>query len=130
MIAGTLLVIIGWLLYCLGRKYQAPGRAALAAMEELLRMERERHDLEIRVLTSQFELAEKRKIVALGFDHKPGNKTEPASDDLNEIRELVTQDALRREVRAKAALVAVLQQQGCSQEQVDEVLRKVDNDPA
>jgi hypothetical protein len=44
-----------------------------------------------------------------------------------ELDKLVLQDAMNRELRAKAALIAVLQQQGCTQTQIDEVMSKVDN---
>jgi len=44
-------------------------------------------------------------------------------DDLNR---LTVEDAIRRENRAKAALKAVMEKDGCSQESIEQVLNSVD----
>jgi hypothetical protein len=62
---------------------------------------------------------------ALGAqDHNAVSSPKPAPA---ELEGLVLQDAMNREQRAKAALRAVLQKDGCSEEQVEEVMRSVDN---
>ncbi len=44
-----------------------------------------------------------------------------------ELTDLLLLDAMNREARAKASLIAVLQQHGCTQTQIDEVIAKIDN---
>ena len=41
---------------------------------------------------------------------------------------LTAMDAIKREQRAKAALVGVLKESGCNEEQIDQVLLSVDNE--
>lgn len=73
---------------------------------------------------------------------------QPLRDQKNELDQIITEakvnlnramegrkldqqiviTALARETRAKAALVAVLKQQGCSDREISEVLEKVDAD--
>lgn len=66
-----------------------------------------------------------KSAVALGVqDHNEVPSREPA---LSELDTLVLQDALNRERRAKAALRAVLQKNGCSEEQVETAMREVDD---
>jgi hypothetical protein len=47
--------------------------------------------------------------------------------ELGELDQLLLQDAMNRETRAKAALIAVLQSQGCSERQIEDVLKTVDD---
>lgn len=44
-----------------------------------------------------------------------------------ELEELLLLDAMNREARAKASLIAVLVEHGCTQTQIDEVIAKIDN---
>ena len=44
-----------------------------------------------------------------------------------ELDRAIANDAVNRETRAKAALVAILKQDGCSQDQIDDVLQSVDD---
>src|SRR5579863_9190908 len=84
------------------------------------------------------DLACRLKIAELKYQTATKNaeiallKTKPRQLQVAEGRELdqlVTADAIHREERAKAALVAVLRRQGCNQEQIDSVLNMVDNEP-
>jgi hypothetical protein len=56
-------------------------------------------------------------------------KIREAKASNSELTELVVQDALNREHRAKAALVAVLKQNNCSDTEIEAVMRTVDADP-
>jgi len=47
--------------------------------------------------------------------------------DSNELDKRVAEDAIAREARAKAALIAVLRGDGCTDEQIAVVLRQVEN---
>jgi hypothetical protein len=51
------------------------------------------------------------------------------SAENGELDQWILTDALHRESRAKAALVAVLQWQGCDEEQIEAALKAVDNEP-
>jgi hypothetical protein len=46
-----------------------------------------------------------------------------------ELDRLVATDALHREERAKAALIAVLRSQGCNEDQIESLLEIIDNEP-
>ena len=46
-----------------------------------------------------------------------------------ELDRMVAEDVMRREARAKAALESVLRQSGCSDEQIQDVMDRVDNEP-
>ena len=46
-----------------------------------------------------------------------------------ELDRFVATDALHREERAKAALIALLRSQGCDEEQIESLLKIVDNEP-
>ncbi len=48
-------------------------------------------------------------------------------NDNQELTDLLLLDAMNREARAKASLIAALQQHGCTQTQIDEVIAKIDN---
>jgi hypothetical protein len=66
-----------------------------------------------------------KSAAALGVqDHNEVPSREPAPSELDT---LVLQDTLNRERRAKAALRAVLQKNGCSEEQVNRAMREVDD---
>jgi hypothetical protein len=49
------------------------------------------------------------------------------SAPVGELDRMILQDALNREARAKASLRAVLEEQGCTEAQIDEVMERVDN---
>jgi hypothetical protein len=53
---------------------------------------------------------------------KPPDRTQTGQLDFE-----VAQDAMQREKRAKAALRAILKNNGCSEAQIDDVLSSVDN---
>ena len=44
-----------------------------------------------------------------------------------ELQDLLLIDAMNREARAKASLIAVLREHGCTQAQIDEVIARIDN---
>jgi len=46
-----------------------------------------------------------------------------------ELDRLVATDSLHREQRAKAALIALLRSQGCNENQIESLLKIVDNEP-
>ena len=46
-----------------------------------------------------------------------------------ELDRLVASDSLHREQRAKAALIALLRSQGCNENQIESLLKIVDNEP-
>lgn len=71
-------------------------------------------------LTTQLEEVISRKL------EKQNKLNLKAPSTLPELDQLVLQDALAREKRAIAALVAVLQQQGCSEEEIASVLETVE----
>jgi len=54
---------------------------------------------------------------------------EVQSAEGRELDRLVATDALHREERAKAALIAVLRTQGCDEGQIESLLKIVDNEP-
>ena len=45
---------------------------------------------------------------------------------VDELARQVTLDAIQRETRAKSAVVAVLKQTGCTEQQIEDVLKAVD----
>lgn len=48
---------------------------------------------------------------------------------LPKLDQLVLQDAINREARATAALIAVMQEAGCTEEQIEDVVNKVQGEP-
>lgn len=65
------------------------------------------------------------------FENKRREMKEDKLKDLIlqlQLERLVAQDALKREDRAKAALRAVLLKNGCNEDQIDTVMRTVEND--
>src|SRR5689334_6149722 len=112
---SSAMIVAGvWLIRRANRGQGQPGRPGTHPdLEYSLKMA----ELEYRAATN------KTKLALLDIKERELHLAEGS-----ELDRLVATDALHREERAKAALIAVLRSQGCNEDQMESMLRIVDNE--
>jgi hypothetical protein len=113
---SSAMIVAGvWLMRQVNRGQAQPGRSgAQPDLEYSLKMA----ELEYQAATN------KTKLALLDIQERELHLVEG-----RELDRLVATDALHREERAKAALIAVLRSQGCNEDQIESLLKIVDNEP-
>jgi len=110
-----LLVVAMWLCR---KTYHAQSRPQRLVPTSDLEYRLKRAELEYQLATNKLEMTL--------LDLK---ERELRSAERRELDRLVLEDALKREERAKAAMVSVMQAQGCDENLIQYVLKTVDNEP-
>jgi hypothetical protein len=113
---SSAMIVAGvWLIRRVNRGQGQPGRSSTHPdLEYSLKMA----ELEYRAATN------KAKLALLDIKERELHLAEG-----RELDRLVATDALHREERAKAALIAVLRSQGYDEDQIESLLKIVDNEP-
>ena len=125
MLSGIGWILIGLWAIWLARKTSRTRQREMALHHELY-LERLQRTFDQQRHEAKLLIADFRNKVSAGRE----TGTPRVISLSEELDQMVLTDALKREERAKQALVAVLRRNGLSESQVDDVLKSVDGDDA
>ena len=113
---GSAMLLMGmWLIRRINRAQPQPGRSG----------PRPELDYSLKMAQLEYQAATQKAELAL-LEIK---ERELQLAEGRELDRLVATDSLHREQRAKAALIALLRSQGCNENQIESLLKIVDNEP-